>query len=434
MTQTAPKTNPQAGAALLTALVVLLALCLVALVALVWLSRDRIAAQLESTAAAMRSAPAQVEEPAAAQALEAQDIWGTHEARTPEAVPTLPAQVQAAPRPTGQFTPSPTSSVPPPAPESVQPATPAPGAPAALPPVVSEGEVKPGNPVVARVGDREIRRVEVLEFIAALPADVREGRSAAEIFPEALAEMVDTMVVDARVADSDVAQAPEVAEQLASARARIERSVYLQQQVAARVTEADLRAAYDAWAAQAQPPTEMRVRHILVPTRAEAEQVIEALDAGRSFEALAIAHSTGPRAAQGGDLGYFTADEVVPEFGAAAQALEPGQYSAEPVQTALGWHVLQVTDRRARPVPGFEAVRAEVERAVQGQVLGELLGDWRAQADAALFDINGTPPPGAEPQAQMPDLPAPLFTGAVPRSQGQSGQGAAPAPAQPWGR
>jgi peptidyl-prolyl cis-trans isomerase C len=410
MTQDTTKTNPQAGAALLTTLVVLLALCLLALVALVWLSRDRIAAQLESAAAAMRSTPAQVEEPKDAKP---EDIWGTHGA--PSAQGTQDSAPAAA------------SEAAPPAPVRQQPLATAPtqppaqtGAPATLPPVVPEAEVKPGNPVVARVGDREIRRVEVLEFIAALPADVREGRGAAEIFPEALAEMVDTMVVDARVADSDVGQAPEVAAQLAEARARIERSVYLQQQVAARVTEADVRAAYDAWAAQAQAPTEMRVRHILVPTRAEAEQVIEALDAGRSFEALAIAHSTGPRAAQGGDLGYFTADEVVPEFGAAAQALELGAYSAQPVQTELGWHVLQVTDRRARPVPGFEAVRAEVERAVQAQVLGDLLGDWRAQADAALFGINGAPAPAPQEEEEEVPLPAPLFT--------------APTPAQPWGQ
>lgn len=373
----------QSGKALIAALVVLLAVCLVLIGALAFMSRDRLGAVY-----AALTLPAQLSEQGAAPA-------------EPEPEPQAPA----APRPVEQPEPAPLQS--------------APASPVAAP---AAGPVEPGNPVVARIGDAKIRRVEVLEFIESLPDDVREGRSAMEIFPEAVAEMVDTRIVEERVADSRVARSQEVAEEVEKARERIARSAYLRQQVDARMTDERLRRAYTAYAAQAPEVQEMRARHILVPTREEAEAIIAELDKGRSFEALAMAHSIDESAARGGDLGaYFTAAEVVEPFGAAAEALEPGAHSAQPVQTEFGWHVIMVEDRRARALPGFEAAKPQLKEALQREVLMELLDDWRAQADAQIFDINGTPvatePPVAEPQGQQAGgqssvLMAPAFSDA----------------------
>ena len=91
---------------------------------------------------------------------------------------------------------------------------------------------------------------------------------------------------------------------------------------------------------------EVHARHILVKTEAEAKSIIDQLNKGADFAALAKKYSTDPAAASGGDLGYFSRDDMVPAFSAAAFALKPGQYTKTPVKTQFGWHVIKVVDRR----------------------------------------------------------------------------------------
>ena len=94
----------------------------------------------------------------------------------------------------------------------------------------------------------------------------------------------------------------------------------------------------------ADPPT--RPTHILLSSEEEARKVIEQLDVGSDFAALARSRSIGPSGPRGGDLGYFDPSRMVPEFAEAALELEVGAYSAEPVRTAFGWHVIQLLDHR----------------------------------------------------------------------------------------
>ncbi len=96
----------------------------------------------------------------------------------------------------------------------------------------------------------------------------------------------------------------------------------------------------------------IKARHILVETEEEAIDIIAQLDAGEDFAALAQKHSTDGSAADGGDLGYFatngvTTSKMVDEFTAAAVALEVGAYSAEPVASQFGYHIILVEDKQA---------------------------------------------------------------------------------------
>ena len=95
------------------------------------------------------------------------------------------------------------------------------------------------------------------------------------------------------------------------------------------------------------PAREIRARHILVATEAEARRIIAELKAGGDFAAIAKAKSADPGSAgKGGDLGYFTKGQMVPEFEAAAFALRPGEFTEQPVKTQFGWHIIKVEDRR----------------------------------------------------------------------------------------
>ncbi len=97
--------------------------------------------------------------------------------------------------------------------------------------------------------------------------------------------------------------------------------------------------------ASLKPATEIRARHILVKTQADARAVIQRLRRGEDFAAVAKEMSTGPSGPKGGELGYFRKGQMVKPFEAAAFALAKGEVSG-PVRTRFGWHVIKIEDRR----------------------------------------------------------------------------------------
>lgn len=138
------------------------------------------------------------------------------------------------------------------------------------------------------------------------------------------------------------------------------------------VTDEALQKAYEEAFANAEPTREWNASHILVDSEEEALALIERLEAGEEFEALAREASGDSSGPNGGELGWFESGMMVPTFEEAVVALEAGAVSA-PVQTQFGWHVVKLNDTRLRDVPPLEEVvnqiRPEVERnAVQARL------------------------------------------------------------------
>jgi peptidyl-prolyl cis-trans isomerase C len=131
-------------------------------------------------------------------------------------------------------------------------------------------------------------------------------------------------------------------------------------------TEQELRAEYETQIATA-PKIEYHARHILVATEPFAQRIVERLDKGEKFDALAKSESMDPSKNNGGDLGWFTTDRMVPEFSGAVTALKPGEYTHKPVQTQFGWHVIQLLDTRELTPPPFDQVRQRLEQVVQAK-------------------------------------------------------------------
>lgn len=130
-------------------------------------------------------------------------------------------------------------------------------------------------------------------------------------------------------------------------------------------TEDELRAVYDAaFGSGDSPKTEYSAAHILVATEDEAKAVVEELAGGADFAALAAEKSTDNSAANGGDLGWFTAEMMVEPFAKAVEALEPGQVSA-PVQSQFGWHVIRLNETREQTPPEFEQIREQLATQVR---------------------------------------------------------------------
>lgn len=131
----------------------------------------------------------------------------------------------------------------------------------------------------------------------------------------------------------------------------------------AQPTDPELQAAYDGLFAQAEPMTEYSAAHILVDSEEKAREIKVELDGGADFGTLAEQNSTGPSGPNKGDLGWFSADQMVAPFADAVKAMEKGQIS-NPVQTEFGWHVIQLNDTRMRDVPPLEQVRDQIGQMV----------------------------------------------------------------------
>jgi peptidyl-prolyl cis-trans isomerase C len=172
-------------------------------------------------------------------------------------------------------------------------------------------------------------------------------------------------------------------------------------------TDDAARKAYDE-AAKAQPPVEeIHARHILLPTEDEAKAALARVKAGEDFAKVATELSKDP-AGDGGDLGWFTKDRMVPEFADAAFKLKPGEVS-EPVKSQFGWHVIKVEERRMRTFPPFEELKDQASHYVAQKAQSDLIASLHTSAKVERFDDEGklipdTPPaPPADAAPAAPD-------------------------------
>lgn len=145
-------------------------------------------------------------------------------------------------------------------------------------------------------------------------------------------------------------------------------------------TEEEIQQAYKEQIALA-PDSQFKARHILVETQAAAQEIIGELDAGSDFAELAKEKSTGPSGPNGGDLGWFSPEQMVKPFSDAVAALEDGAYSSEPVQTQFGWHVILREESRANEPPTLESVRDMIRQRIAQEKLQDFIEKLR-QADA----------------------------------------------------
>ncbi len=196
-----------------------------------------------------------------------------------------------------------------------------------------------------------------------------------------MSELRDIYVLATQDLASEVIKDPQLAAQM-----ELQRQGAIAQAVGARffaeltVTEEEILAEYEEQLEQA-PPLQFKARHILVATQGEAVDVIGRLDGGANFEELAREVSTGPTGANGGDLDWFTPNQMVAPFSTAVASMEDGVYTSTPVQTQFGWHVILREDSRESTPPTFESVRDAISQQVQQKKFEAHMKILRAAAD-----------------------------------------------------
>jgi len=245
------------------------------------------------------------------------------------------------------------------------------------------------DPVVAKVNDTEIHQSD-------LAVAEEEAGQLPPMSPNAkkdyLVQFVTDMILMSQAAEAKkMGDTLEFKRKLAFNREKLLMEQLLQKAAKEALTDKAMHDVYDEAAKQMGQEQEVHARHILIRAAAgddkaskEAEDKIKAiivrLKKGEDFAKVASEATEDPSGkANGGDLGYFSKEQMVPEFSDTAFKLDKGQIS-EPVKTQFGWHVIKVEDKRVKPVPPFDEVKPQIENYVQRKAQAELVTSLRASA------------------------------------------------------
>lgn len=242
------------------------------------------------------------------------------------------------------------------------------------------------DPVVARVNGETILRSDVMAAYETLPPQFR-AMPVETLYPALVNQLIDRKLVVAQARKEKIDQDEEFKRRMAELQERVMEQVYLTKKTDSQLTDAMLRQQYD------KLPSETRVRasHILVKTRDEAVQIIRDIDRGAKFEEVAAKRSLDPSGRQGGDLGFFTREQMVGPFSEAAFRLKKGEMTKSPVQTEFGWHVIRVDEVQDNAKPPFEEVRDDLREQLADTVMSAEIDRLRGGAQIERFGMDGRP-------------------------------------------
>jgi peptidyl-prolyl cis-trans isomerase C len=257
------------------------------------------------------------------------------------------------------------------------------------------------DPVVARANGIDIRQSDLKL------AEEDIGSAMPQMAPEQKRDYLVTYLADviilAQAADQhQLANRPDVKQRIDFERHKALMEALLQDAGKAAMTDDAMHKVYNEAIKQTPNEQEVHARHILVATEGEAKDIEAQLKNGADFATLAKEKSKDPGAAEGGDLGYFTKDQMVPEFAEAAFKLDKGQVS-DPIKTQFGWHIIKVEDKRVKPTPTYDQVKGQLENYVARRAQAELVDNLRKSATIERLD---QPSAQGNPSALNPAAPA----------------------------
>ncbi|MBQ4399973.1 MAG: peptidyl-prolyl cis-trans isomerase, partial [Alphaproteobacteria bacterium] len=240
------------------------------------------------------------------------------------------------------------------------------------------------NGVAAVVNGEKITVAEMKDAYDKNP-QIKAQASFEDFYAQALDIMVNSKLALQAATKANIQATPEYQKQLAELQDEVARQVYLEKQVEAKVTDEKVKEIYDEYLAKFKPEKEIKAKHILVDEEKLAKDIIAKLNGKKaSFDDLAKQYSKDQP-----ELGYFTADVMVPEFSDAAMKMEKNTYSKEPVKTQYGYHVIFVEDiRETKPQP-FEAIEDQIKLSLSQQAVADIVKELNDNATIEKFDLEG---------------------------------------------
>src|SRR3954469_12952509 len=265
------------------------------------------------------------------------------------------------------------------------------------------------DPVLAKVNGSEIRQSDVTLAEEELAPSLAQMDPAAKK-DNVLSFLIDLKIVAKAAEDKKLENTDDFKKRRAFTRSRLLMDSLLATEGKSATTDDSMKKVYEEASRQITGEQEVHARHILVESEDEAKAVKEELNKGADFAELAKKKSKDPGASDGGDLGFFTKDQMVPEFSAVAFALEPGKVS-DPVKSQFGWHVIKVEEKRSRQAPAFDQVKGQIETYVTRKAQADYVAKLREAAKVERMDKPAEP--AAKPDVKTdakPDAAKPAET------------------------
>lgn len=247
---------------------------------------------------------------------------------------------------------------------------------------LTPGFAQENDKLLATVGGQEIRASDLdraARDIGSQFANVPEASRRAAM----LDALIDIVAVSQRAEAEGLSKDKGFIERMALLRKRALHNIYVSNAVSASIKDEDVKARYEAETSKIE---EIKARHILVKTEKEALDIIKSLDGGADFIELAKTKSTGPSGPKGGDLGFFSKGQMVPEFEKAAFALKVGEYTAKPARTQFGFHVIKLEERRKATPPPFEQAKGKYRQMILRERYADLIKETRAKYKVKIID------------------------------------------------
>lgn len=218
------------------------------------------------------------------------------------------------------------------------------------------------------------------------------GRSPADLTPQQRSQALDNLIRAELMAQQAVKEGldknPDTASLLELSRMNVLQQALTEKDIP-RPTEEELHAEYET-AMNNFPKLEYHAKHILVATQEFAQKIIERLGKGENFDDIAREESMDANKNNGGDLGWFTVNQMDPAFGEAVASLKPGTYTHTPVHTQYGWHVIELIETRDTTPPPFDRARPRLEQIILSRKLKAYTDDLMRKAQIVKTLDTGT--------------------------------------------
>lgn len=145
------------------------------------------------------------------------------------------------------------------------------------------------------------------------------------------------------------------------------------------INESSIKSYYEANKQKMKKPMELKANHILVKTEKEANDIIDILEKSKSLEAdfkqMAKNKSIDQTASNGGSLGWFTTNKMIPEFSMAASILKVGTITTKPVQTKFGFHIIYLEDKKNSAELSYDEVKSDIKQFLSNQEFNKQVSD-----------------------------------------------------------
>lgn len=232
--------------------------------------------------------------------------------------------------------------------------------------------------VIATVNGENVMKSTLDGYLAMLKRSGKVDKQAA------LDDLVATEIALQEAKKTDILSRPDIKKKIADFERNILLTTWTKEKVDSfDISDADLKAAYEERVAKLASK-EYNARHILLKKEDEAKAVIKEIEGGADFEKLAKEKSTGPSATNGGSLGWFKAQTMVPAFANAVKAMKKGDVSKEPVKTQFGYHVIKLEDSRDAKLPTLDSLKPQLQRVLAQKKMLAYMDELKKTADIKI--------------------------------------------------